>query len=537
MIDKLRRIWPVAVSGIIGFLMATALILPQVYPSNQNIYRIIRERINVLNQIIGYVNHFYFDTVDMEKIMDGAFHGLMEELDPHSTYIPAKEQENITELFKGKFQGIGIEFDILDGFITVISPVPDSPSDIVGLMPGDKIIAINGDDAYKITKTEVFEKLRGRKGTRVTVTISRLGTSKPFDVDIIRDNIPIYSVGAATMIDDSTGYVFLRRFSATTEKEVVSAIDTLLSKGMKRLLFDLRGNSGGYLEQAAAISDQFITTIDTLVYTLGKIKESNQVFKSSKNKGNNDFSLIVMINRGSASASEIVSGAVQDLDRGLVVGETSFGKGLVQRQLPLDTGSAIRVTIARYYTPSGRLIQRPYEDGNDLAYYRELYETDRESKIDSLKELRPKYKTKSGRTVYGGGGITPDIYIPFKSSINIETAKVLRSPKRPFFNFISKFSADYKDDFNSFNDFKNNWEVPDSLFNSFLIHLEQDSIDVITDSLSINLDYISNRIKSELAGSIWGKNESTNLRLLMDSQVIEALKHFNEADAFTKSIN
>ena len=537
MIDKLRRIWPVAVSGIIGFLIATALILPQVYPSNQNIYRIIRERINVLNQIIGYVNHFYFDTVDMEKIMDGAFHGLMEELDPHSTYIPAKEQQNITELFKGKFQGIGIEFDILDGFITVISPVPDSPSDIVGLMPGDKIIAIDGDDAYKITKTEVFEKLRGRKGTRVTVTISRLGTSKPFDVDIIRDNIPIYSVGAATMIDDSTGYVFLRRFSATTEKEVVSAIDTLLSKGMKRLLFDLRGNSGGYLEQAAAISDQFITTIDTLVYTLGKIKESNQVFKSSKNKGNNDFSLIVMINRGSASASEIVSGAVQDLDRGLVVGETSFGKGLVQRQLPLDTGSAIRVTIARYYTPSGRLIQRPYEDGNDLAYYRELYETDRESKIDSLKELRPKYKTKSGRTVYGGGGITPDIYIPFKSSINIETAKVLRSPKRPFFNFISKFSADYKDEFNSFNDFKNNWEVPDSLFNSFLIHLEQDSIDVITDSLSINLDYISNRIKSELAGSIWGKNESTNLRLLMDSQVIEALKHFNEADAFTKSIN
>lgn len=537
MVDKLRRVWPMAVSGIIGFLIATVLFLPQVYSSNQNIYRIIRERINVLNQIIGYVNHFYFDVVDMEKIMDGAFHGLMEELDPHSTYIPAKEQENIAELFKGKFQGIGIEFDILDGFITVISPVPDSPSDIVGLMPGDKIIAINGDDAYKISKTEVFEKLRGRKGTRVTVTISRLGTSKPFDVDIIRDNIPIYSVGAATMIDDSTGYIFLRRFSATTEKEVVSAIDTLLSKGMKRLLFDLRGNSGGYLEQAAAISDQFITTIDTLVYTMGKIKESNQIFKSSKGKGNSDFSLIVMINRGSASASEIVSGAVQDLDRGLVVGETSFGKGLVQRQLPLDTGSAIRVTIARYYTPSGRLIQRPYEDGNDLAYYRELYETDRESKIDSLKELRPKYKTKSGRTVYGGGGITPDIYIPFKSSINIETAKVLRNPKRPFFNFTAKHAADYKDKFNSFKDFKNNWEVPDSLFNSFLMHLEKDSIEVINDSLSINFEFISNRIKSELAGSIWGKNESTNLRLMMDSQVLEALKHFNEADAFIKSIN
>ena len=201
--------------------------MPRAYSSNQNVYKVLREKINVLQQIISYVNHFYFDTVDMEKILDGAFHGLMEELDPHSTYIPAKEQENINEIFKGKFQGIGIEFDILDGFITVISPVPDSPSDIVGLMPGDKIISIDGKDAYKITKNEVFEQLRGKKGTKVVVTISRIGSAQPFDVTIIRDNIPIYSVGSATMINDETGYIFLRRFSATTEKEVTKAIDTL----------------------------------------------------------------------------------------------------------------------------------------------------------------------------------------------------------------------------------------------------------------------------------------------------------------------
>ena len=298
MYKKLRQIWPLALSATIGFILAVALFIPKAYSSNQNVYRVIKERINVLNQIIGYVNHFYFDAVDMAKVMDGAFHGLMEELDPHSTYIPAEDQENISELFKGNFQGIGIEFDILEGFITVISPVPDSPSDIVGLMPGDKIIAINGEDAYKITKTEVFEKLRGKKGTKVTVTIGRIGSSKPFDVTIIRDNIPIYSVGAATMIDEITGYIFLRRFSATTEKEVVKAIDTLLAQGMQRLLFDLRGNSGGLLEQAAAISDQFITTSDTLVYTKGKIKESNQTFVGSANKGNNSFSLIVLINRG-----------------------------------------------------------------------------------------------------------------------------------------------------------------------------------------------------------------------------------------------
>ncbi len=537
MFNKLRKVWPLIISAMTGFLIALLLFTPQIYSSNQNIYRVIREKISVLNQIIGYVNHFYFDSVDMEKIMDGAFHGLMEELDPHSTYIPAKEQENINELFKGKFQGIGIEFDILDGFITVISPVPNSPSDIVGLMPGDKIIAINGEDAYKITKSEVFDKLRGRKGTKVNVTISRIEEAKPFEVTIIRDNIPIYSVGAATMLDKDTGYIFLRRFSATTEKEVSSAIDTLLSQGMKRLLFDLRGNSGGFLEQAAAISDQFITSIDTLVYTKGKIKESNQVFKSSPKKGSNKFSLIIMINRGSASAAEIVSGAMQDLDRGLVVGETSFGKGLVQRQLPLDTGSAIRVTIARYYTPSGRLIQRPYENGNDLSYYTELYSSNREEKIDSLKELRPKYMTKSGRTVYGGGGITPDIYIPYKNNINSHTIKVLRNPKRPFFNFASKKSLDIQKEFKSFNGFKTNWTMSDYMFNDFIQHLSSDSIKVNKDSLIVDIDYIENQIKSELAGAIWGKNESANIRLSFDNQIIEALKHFNEADAFIKSIN
>ena len=537
MFKKYRQTWPLAYSALLGFLLGAFLFIPRVYSNNQNVYKVLKEKINVLQQIISYVNHFYFETVDMDKVMDGAFHGLMEQLDPHSTYIPAKAQENIDEIFKGKFQGIGIEFDILEGYITVISPVPDSPSDIVGLMPGDKIIAIDGEDAYKITKDNVFKKLRGRKGTKVDLTISRIGTKKPFDVTIIRDNIPIHSVGAATMIDDETGYIFLRRFSATTEKEVTAALDNLQSQGMKRLVFDLRGNSGGFLEQAAAIANKFITTADTLVYTTGKIKESNQVFIADPKKGRDNFSLIVLINRGSASASEIVSGAIQDLDRGLVVGETSFGKGLVQRQLPLDSGAAVRVTIARYYTPSGRLIQRPYEDGNDLAYYRELYDTDRESKIDSLKELRPKYSTKAGRIVYGGGGITPDVYIPYKSTINAETGKVLRSPKRPIFNFASEYVSTHKDEFNSFSEFRDSWEVDKTVFEGFLFHLKQDSIGVIQDSLVLNTDFIYNRIKGEIAGAAWGKNEAANIRLRMDNQLLESIKHFHEADAFLKSLN
>jgi len=529
---KFIRLWPLATSAIFGFLFAFLIFIPEAYSKNRSIYRILKDKIVVMQQIISYVDHFYFDIVDMDKIMDGAFHGLMEELDPHSTYIPAKQQENIDELFRGKFQGIGIEFDVLHGYITVISPVPDSPSDYVGLQSGDRIIAINGDDAYKITKDEVIKKLRGRKGTSVDVTIQRIGLDEPFDVTIIRDDIPIYSVGAATMIDNETGYILLRRFSATTIDEVNKAIDKLDSQNFKKLVFDLRGNSGGYLEQAAAVSNLFISTRDTLVYTKGKISDANQAFISEPHKGRNDFSLIILINRGSASASEIVSGAVQDLDRGLIVGETSFGKGLVQRQLPLEGGSAIRITMARYYTPSGRLIQRPYKEGDDLTYYKELYAKDRETILDSLKQLRPKYKTRQGRTVYGGGGITPDIYIPYKSILTKETQKLLRNPHRPIFNFSSSYATQNDLGFKDFKNYKQNWQVNQSVYSQFLDYLDSDSISFNPDSLLKDIPFIYNRIKSEIAGTIWGKDESTSIRLSLDNQVSEALKYFNEANAF-----
>ena len=529
---KFIRLWPLATSAIFGFLFAFLIFIPEAYSKNRSIYRILKDKIVVMQQIISYVDHFYFDIVDMDKIMDGAFHGLMEELDPHSTYIPAKQQENIDELFRGKFQGIGIEFDVLHGYITVISPVPDSPSDYVGLQSGDRIIAINGDDAYKITKDEVIKKLRGRKGTSVDVTIQRIGLDEPFDVTIIRDDIPIYSVGAATMIDDETGYILLRRFSATTIDEVNKAIDKLDSQNFKKLVFDLRGNSGGFLEQAASVSNLFISTRDTLVYTKGKISDANQAFISEPHKGRNDFSLIILINRGSASASEIVSGAVQDLDRGLIVGETSFGKGLVQRQLPLEGGSAIRITMARYYTPSGRLIQRPYEEGDDLTYYKELYAKDRETILDSLKQLRPKYKTRQGRTVYGGGGITPDIYIPYKSILTKETQKLLRNPHRPIFNFSSSYATQNDLGFKDFKNYKQNWQVNQSVYSQFLDYLDSDSISFNPDSLLKDQPFIYNRIKSEIAGTIWGKDESTSIRLSLDNQVSEALKYFNEANAF-----
>ncbi len=513
-----------------GFFPITRLL----YSKDRSIYQTMKTNMAVLNQIIRVVDELYFEPVDWDKTWDGAFQGLMSELDPHSVYIPKKEQEEIAELFHGKFQGIGIEFDILHGYITVISPVAESPSEKVGLLSGDQIIEINGVDAYKITREEVFKKLRGPKGSSVEITIRRLGEPEPFKVTIIRDDIPIYSIRAATMLDDSTGYIVLTRFSATTIDELRKAISKLENEGMKRLVFDLRNNGGGYLEQAAEVANLFIARKDTLVYTAGKRRDMEQVFIANPHKGREDFPLIVLINRGSASASEIVAGAVQDLDRGLVVGETSFGKGLVQRQLSLDNGAALRVTIARYYTPSGRLIQRPYENGNVHDYYSDLMDENREALVDSLKETRPKYQTRSNRIVYGGGGITPDVHIPWELDLKSENRIILTSAKRPLFNWGALFVSKHKIELGEYPQFQNNWKLSDEYFTEFLNYLSEEEI--AYDSLAVeqDKDYLKNMLKAEIASAHWGNNEGSGVRRMFDNQVMGAIDHFNEAATFIK---
>ncbi|MFQ6604363.1 MAG: S41 family peptidase [Fidelibacterota bacterium] len=519
-------------AGTILIVMILAPLVRTAYSAGQNPFAVIKEKMQVLNQILVYVNELYFEPVDMEKLMNGALTGIMKELDPHSVYIPAKELEEIDEQFRGNFQGIGIEFDILHGYITVISPVADSPSEKVGLQPGDQVIAIDGEDAYNITKKQVFERLRGPKGSPVTVTIRRPSEKKPFDVTIVRDNIPIYSVRASVMLDDSTGYIWLTRFSATTIKEMRAAMEKLRAQNMKRLIFDLRNNSGGYLDQAAAVADLFIAAHDTLVYTKGKRKDVEQAFVSDARTGEDDFPLIVLVNRGSASASEIVAGAVQDLDRGLILGETTFGKGLVQRQIQLRDGSAIRVTIARYFTPSGRLIQRPFNNGDDLSYYKELYEKDREAKLDSLKATLPKYHTRSGRTVYGGGGITPDVYIPWENNTLEATRKLLWHSKRPIFNWASIYAARLRESEPDFETFRSDWTLLEEEFQEFLTYLKEEEIHFDSEAIEKDRDKIIVNIKAEIAGALWSRNEAVGIRLEQDNQVLEAQNHFPEAGAF-----
>ncbi|RKY51481.1 MAG: S41 family peptidase [Candidatus Neomarinimicrobiota bacterium] len=512
-------------------LISSSLIILLIAVCGENIVASVNSlslKLAVLNDIIRIINDQYVDPPDWDKIMGGAFKGMLEKLDPHSIYISPDELEDIQEQFEGKFEGIGIEYDILDGYITVIAPIAGSPSDRAGLLPGDKIVKINGESAYNITREEVYKKLRGPRGTKVEITIRREGT-KDFNVTIVRDEIPIYSIPAYFMLNDSTGYIMIIRFSSTTADELEKALVSLEKKGMKQLLLDLRNNSGGLLDQAIEVADKFIPGKQVIVYTKGRLRSANQVYYSHDDDHHPLFPLIVLVNRGSASASEIVAGAIQDLDRGIITGEVSFGKGLVQRQYPMRDGSAVRITVARYYTPSGRLIQRPYgEDSRE--YYRSLYKENRDSLLSAkAKEELPEFKTKKGRTVYGGGGIIPDYHIKFKLDLADETVRLVRSPERYIFEFATGFVRKNRENFKDEEHFIENFVVDDKIYERFKEYVYSKGGKFDFGAIDRDANYIKMLIKAEIARDIWGYNPYYKILRFHDNQVIESLDYFDEA--------
>ena len=482
-------------------------------------------KMKTLAQLIRLVYDNYVEDVDMDEVLNGAFIGMLEKLDPHSSFIPAEDKESIDEVFRGDFEGIGIEFAIIDGYITVISPIPDTPSDRAGIISGDKITKINGESAYKITQKDVVKKLRGPKGSKVVVTIARSNMQETFETTLVRDKIPLKSIASSFILDEQIGYIKVNRFSNTTFNEFNEAIAKLKKNGMKELLIDLRNNGGGLLDQAVKMVDLFVSSRDTIVFTQGRIKGSNSVFKARSHYSDLTFPVVILINNGSASASEIVSGALQDLDRAVIVGEKSFGKGLVQRQYELQDGSAARITIARYYTPSGRLIQKPYDKGLDEYY---LENNDDTSSVN-LKE----YYTKSGRIVYGGGGITPDIIIENDATYNQSTRDVYFHPDRLLF----KYAGQIKDSIigvnmelnnKNYEDFINQYVVNQNNFITWLDALEMDynKEELIED---IDWDFIEKRIKAELANTVWGKEYFYKTLINSDLQVQKAREQFQFA--------
>jgi len=375
-----------------------------------------------INSLLDYIEYQYVDTINKKDLVEKTVTSMLQSLDPHSSYIAASEFETVNEPLEGNFDGIGVEFNIIKDTIRVITPIEGGPSEKIGIRAGDKIVKVEGKivAGVKITNKEVFDKLRGKSGSIVNVSILRSGIQKPLVFNITRDAIPLYSIDASYMVNTTVGYIKISKFAATTYDEYLKAFNTLSKQGMKKLILDLRGNPGGYLNAAVDISDEFLVNGLQIVYTQGKASPK-KVYKATDRGSFENNGLAILIDEGSASASEIVAGAIQDNDRGTIIGRRSFGKGLVQDQLQLPDGSAIRLTIARYYTPTGRCIQKPYSDDKS-QYYSEEYDRYEHGELlnaDSIKlDKTKKYMTPNGKIVYGGGGIMPDVFVPLDTSKN-----------------------------------------------------------------------------------------------------------------------
>jgi carboxyl-terminal processing protease len=473
--------------------------------SSDNIF----DGLNKIKDVLSLAEKYYVDEIDTPKLVNAAINGMLSNLDPHSVYIPASDLPKINEEFQGSFEGIGVEYDVLNDTLVVVAPVAGGPSEALGIMAGDKILKINDSTSIGIKRDDVPKKLRGPKGTHVKVSIYRPGEKDLIDYDITRDKIPLYSVDVSFMVKDDIGYVSVNRFAGTTHDEFVAALEKLRKQGMKKLILDLRNNPGGYLEQAYKLSDELLPKGKKVVYTKGRRSEFNEDYTSAGGSYS-DVSLIVLVNHGSASASEIVSGAIQDWDRGLIVGETTFGKGLVQRQIDLPDKSAFRLTIARYYTPSGRLIQRPY--GTDIDEYRKegLTKDDVEGENVEHKEekdsTKPVFKTASGRTVFGGGGITPDYIIKGEkaSALYVQIAS-----KLAFRNFALQYvdehgkqlHAEYEKDIQKY---IRSFNISDEMMASFQSAVKKKGVTVEPAQWEKDVPALKSRIKGEIARTMWG---------------------------------
>ncbi len=497
-----------------------------------------KENIDRLSEVLEDIHRNYVDTVDWNKSIDGAINGLLDKLDPHSVYIDKKEVQRNEENFKGHYYGIGIQFDVLNGYITVISVISGSPSEEVGLQPGDLITEIEGKSAYNIKRDEVPLKLKGKKGTKVTVTIKREGIAKPFQVTITRGEIPIYALNTYFMQDDSSGYIWVNRFAGTTTAELEEALEELEAQGMKRLILDLRGNGGGYLREAVTICGTFLKGHKLVVYTRGRNSRNNEEYYTDTfgRLHSRNYPLIVMIDYGSASASEIVAGALQDYDRALIVGKNSFGKGLVQNEFPLNNGARLRLTVAKYYTPSGRIIQKPYKGKSKKEYYNEIMGEDssKSAEADSISE-RLLYHTKGGRVVHGGGGIKPDIEIAYKRPYSSPALIQKLLQKRIFFEVGSAYANKHHEWKNNFADFFRKFGVTQELFNNVYEQAKLRKIKISLEELKKNEIFIRNRVKAEIARSLWGMERYWQIELQADAQFLDAFKHFNKAKNILES--
>lgn len=497
----------------------------------------IGEQLTKYSDVLGLVQKYYVEKPVLSELNEAAIVGLLSKLDPHSVYMPPRNVKESAEVFQGKFEGIGVQFMLgKNDTVLVDAVIPGGPSEMVGIFPGDKIISIDGKRNQGFNEDSVRNHLRGPKGTKVTVTIVRSGLPQPIDFTITRDVIPIYSVYASFMLDDKTAYMSIGRFSETTHDELIKALTELDAKGMKQLVLDLRGNPGGLLEQAVNIADEFIGGTKTIVSTKGRITMFDDVDVSHPGEKYERTPLVVLVDHGSASASEIVSGALQDLDRALVVGQTTFGKGLVQRQFPLADGSAVRLTISRYYTPIGRSIQRPYDGGKYRKEEQAQAEMEsEEDNFDHTKDLnghdttRPKYTTATGRTIYGGGGITPDFLVKL-DTVTLTTKRIFAASI--LYDYIKEYVGSHaptvKKNYTA-ETYVKNFHLPENVIQWVLDKAKEKKIEVNMAEFEADKDYMLTRMRAEIGRQIFGPNIQAQILLDYDKQFQKAYSLIGEA--------
>ena len=491
----------------------------------------LQSQIQKLVMASAMINTYYVDSVDTKKLIENAISGMLEKLDPHSIYSDAVETKKFTEPLNGSFEGIGVQFNVLEDTLVVIQPVPKGPSEKVGILAGDRITAVN-DTAIagvKMSREETMRRLRGPKGSNVKLSVVRRGIKDTLTFNVKRDKIPVNSVDAAYMVTPTIGLIRFNNFAQTTHEEVVEAIRKLKKEGMQSLIIDLQQNGGGYLQAAADIASEFLPKGDMIVYTKGR-SVPGQEFRSNGHGLFLEGKIAVLVDEYSASAAEILAGAIQDQDRGIVVGRRTFGKGLVQRPVDLPDGSMIRLTMARYYTPSGRCIQKPYDKGDKKSYAMDVvnrYNKGELTNADSIHfpdSLRF-YTLRQHRTVYGGGGIMPDVFVPLDTTKYSKTYREL-SAKSIVINaslkYMDKNRKKLVKQYKTFPEYKATFEVPQNVIDDIFAEGEKQKITPKDDAdralAEQNMRLV---IKALVARDLWDMSEYFDI-FYADDEVVKA---------------
>jgi len=512
-LNKLRNWFPLIFASLLALGIYIGMKLNEPFNNKKSFFSFRTGQFNKINDVVNYISQEYVDTVNQKKLVENTIEDMLHQLDPHSAYIPAEDLEAMNEPLEGNFDGIGVEFHVQQDTIMVVTAVSGGPSEQLGIRSGDRIVTVEGKNVagIHITNTQVTQMLRGPSGTKVKVGIYRRGNPKLVEYSITRGKIPVFSVDVGYMLDNQTGYIKVSHFAEHTYEEYIDAFSKLKEKGLQNLILDLRGNPGGYLKTAIQIADEFLPDGRLIVYTQGHARPKES-FNSSARGFFEKGKLIVLIDEGSASASEIVTGAVQDWDRATVVGRRSFGKGLVQEQSNFPDGSAIRLTIARYYTPTGRSIQKSYSEGYD-EYENELFQRMKKGELSSSDSVHftdsLKFTTPGGKIVYGGGGIMPDIFIP------LDTDGI-----SPFYNeangkgLIVQFAYDYLDvhrkdiaaQFPDFESYKKNFFIDNAGYSKFLAFVIKGGVKKDEKGEEYSSVLIRTQLKALIARQIW-KND------------------------------